>query len=187
MACFCDIPLSMTDEHFNWYGRYGIGIKRSYARALGVRPVWYLTSENPIIGTIISECKSGKPNRQILPFLKQFYGKQTYKTIQKDGSSVKTDRYKKFYDEREWRYVPAESKLEPILGLKPGNLIKLMLDMKPLRMKLELESIEYIIVAADSDMKTLLIELEKIATKSKYNYTKLVSRIITAKQIERDF
>lgn len=40
MACFCDIPLSLIKEHFNWYGRYGIGIKKSYGRELGVKPVW---------------------------------------------------------------------------------------------------------------------------------------------------
>ncbi|MEQ8811092.1 MAG: abortive infection system antitoxin AbiGi family protein, partial [Imperialibacter sp.] len=23
MACFCDIPLSLISDHFQWYGRYG--------------------------------------------------------------------------------------------------------------------------------------------------------------------
>ena len=49
MACFCDIPLSLISEHFDWYGRYGIGIKRTYARQNGVKPVWYVTSESNLV------------------------------------------------------------------------------------------------------------------------------------------
>jgi hypothetical protein len=187
MACFCDIPLSMTSEHFDWYGRYGIGIKRSYARDHGVRPVWYLTSENPIIRSIIAECKIGKANRQLIPFLKKYYGKQPHEIKQKDGTIVKTDKYKKFYDEREWRYVPPESKLEPLIGVKHGSLINLMLHKDPLRMPLELDSIEYIIIASNTDMAAILTELRRIASKNNYSYETLVTKLITSRQIDKDF
>lgn len=32
MVCFCDIFLSLIKEYFDWYGCYGIGIKRIYVR-----------------------------------------------------------------------------------------------------------------------------------------------------------
>ena len=53
MTCFCDIPLSLINEHFDWYGRYGIGIKRTCARKLGVKPVWYVTSESNLVKSIV--------------------------------------------------------------------------------------------------------------------------------------
>ena len=57
MACFCDIPLSLIKEHFDWYGKYGIGIKRSYARELGVKPIWYITSEDQFVKLLVKNRK----------------------------------------------------------------------------------------------------------------------------------
>lgn len=49
MVCFCDIPLGMIKEHLDWYGNFGIGIKRTYARKHGVSPVFLcsLRQQNP--------------------------------------------------------------------------------------------------------------------------------------------
>ena len=71
MASFCDIPLSLIKEHFDWYGRYGIGIKRIYAREKGVKPVWYITKENQFIRLLIRKNELTEYERRyLLPYLK---------------------------------------------------------------------------------------------------------------------
>lgn len=41
MTCFCDIPLSSMGIHYTKYGRFGIGVDRSYLVKYGYRPVLY--------------------------------------------------------------------------------------------------------------------------------------------------
>lgn len=179
MACFCDIPLSLIKEHFNWYGRYGIGIRRTYARSLGVKPVWYITSENSLV-TKLARTKelSEHERRHLLPYLKQFIGYQN----DKDGRSTR----KKFYDEREWRYIPDTNLAEPLFGIAKINEALLPAD-RSYKMPLDPCEIEYIIIEQDKDIEPLLKVLKKLGSKTKVSYETLVSKIITAKQIERDF
>lgn len=181
MVCFCDIPLSLIKEHFDWYGRYGIGIKRSYARELGVRPVWYVTSENPMVRNLVKQDKFTKNEMTcLIPYLKQFIGYQDY-------GVDKVRKRKKFYDEREWRYIADGSRVELFLGKKR---LESMLEavQKGERMRLSLEAIEYIIIDRSSDLKLLLPVLKKITEGSDdVDFERLVSKVITARQIERDF
>ncbi|WP_025822242.1 abortive infection system antitoxin AbiGi family protein [Shewanella marina] len=42
IICFCDIPLSRVDEHVNFYGHFGIGVTREWAKLNKLAPVIYL-------------------------------------------------------------------------------------------------------------------------------------------------
>jgi hypothetical protein len=180
MACFCDVPLSLIKEHFDWYGRYGIGIKRSFARSQGVKPVWYVTGESNLVRNLIKDKElSDYERKHLLPYLKQFMGNQF-------DNRLKKERRKKFYDEREWRYIPNNSLVEPFFGLKARR------EMKPAtqnggRMKIELDKVEYIIIEKDIDFEPLLETLKSICEESKMRFETMISKILTAKQIERDF
>lgn len=179
MACFCDIPLSLIKEHFSWYGRYGIGIRRTYARSLGVKPVWYITSENSLVNKL-SKTKelSEQERKHLLPYLKQFIGYQA----DKEGKQKR----KKFYDEREWRYLPDNNLVEPLFGL--SKISEAVLPFKKSHnMPLDPCEIEYIIIELEKDMEPLLKVLKKLSLKHELGYESLVSKIMTAKQIERDF
>lgn len=180
MACFCDIPLSLIKEHFDWYGRYGIGLKRSYARKNGVKPVWYVTSENNLVKNIVKNKNISEYERKhLVPYLKQFMGNQFYQKEQRN-------KRKKFYDEREWRYIPDNSKVELFFGLKSQKSIHKAVQNGE-RLKLDLNEIEYIIIEKEDDFEKMLTELKKISKKNNVKYEKLISRIITARQIEKDF
>lgn len=180
MACFCDIPLSLIKEHFNWYGRYGIGIKRTYARQQGVKPVWYVTRENNLVRNLVKQANlSEYERRHLLPYLKQFIGYQTYQ-----GGNEKK---KKFYDEREWRYIPDSSLVEVFFGLK-SQQGKSKAKQNGERMKLDLNQVEYIIIENESDFDRMISELRLITNEKKdMKFENLIAKIITAKQIERDF
>lgn len=178
MACFCDIPLSLIKDHFDWYGRYGIGIRRSYARKFGVKPIWYVTSENNIVKNLVKKSKLTFNDKcNLLPYLKQFMGTQMY-----NDENLKR---KKFYDEREWRYIPNSTLIEPLFNIRkdeiPANKIK------PLRFKIDNNEIEYIIIKNSKDVDKLLKALKKISNLTNVKYEQLVTKIITARQIEKDF
>lgn len=179
MACFCDIPLSLIKEHFDWYGRYGIGIKRTYAREQGVKPVWYVTSENTFVKRLVGKEKiEPYVERHLLPYLKQFIGFQYY---QKENRR----RRKKFYDEREWRYVPPTATTELLVKVKKENIPDAIQNGD--RMKLDLNQVEYIIIEKERDFDRILKELIPLCEERHIRYESLVSKVITARQIERDF
>ncbi|CAM3835911.1 abortive infection system antitoxin AbiGi family protein [Aquirufa aurantiipilula] len=177
MACFCDIPLSLIKEHFDWYGRYGIGIKRTYARELGVKPVWYVTSESQLVKSLIKNKELNEYERKhLLPYLKQFIGNQEYK----DGK----EKRKKFYDEREWRYIPNNSLVEPLFSTNRKSIPQNK-DEKH-RMKLNLSAIEYIIINKENEFDKITPILKTLSNEN-VRFEVLLSKIITSKQIERDF
>lgn len=180
MACFCDIPLSLISEHFDWYGRYGIGIKRTYARQNGVKPVWYVTSESNLVRNLVKNTDLSEYERKhLVPYLKQFIGNQQYK----DGK----EKRKKFYDEREWRYIPDNSLVELYFGTK-AQREKTEAKQNGDRMKLDLNEVEYIIIEKETDVDRMIKELRTIANKDeKLKFESLIAKIMTAKQIERDF
>lgn len=179
MACFCDIPLSLIKEHFDWYGRYGIGIKRSYARENGVQPVWYVTSENNLVKSLVKNKKlSDYERKHLLPYLKQFFGSQYFE-------KEKKEKNKKFYDEHEWRYIPDNSMVEPFFNSSKSSIP--VSTYIPPRMALDLSQVEYIIIDKEAELKKMLIELKSISISRNISYETLVSKIMTSKQIERDF
>ncbi len=180
MACFCDIPLSLIKEHFDWYGRYGIGVKRTYARNQGVKPVWYITSESNLVRNIIKNKNLSEYERKhLVPYLKQFMGNQFY-------YKEKREKRKKFYDEREWRYIPDNSKVKILFGSKVQKENDQAIQNNQ-RMKLDLNQIEYIIIEKEDDFEQMLKELKTISQNKNIKYERLISKIITAKQIEKDF
>lgn len=101
---FCNIPLSMISEHVEWYGKYAVGVKRSYLREMGASPVFYVHSKTKMFPKGEDAIKSLLEN-PFLCYIKQHYGKQFHK-----GQNVY--KYKKFYDEKEWRMFAGKSVIE---------------------------------------------------------------------------
>ncbi|MBL0102416.1 MAG: hypothetical protein IPP51_00750 [Bacteroidetes bacterium] len=184
MRCFCDIPLGMIKTHLVWYGNYGLGIKRKYARSHGVCPVWYIHSDSREMKSLISRKNlDGLKSNSFLPYFKQFYGNQK----NYEGITQKI----KFYDEREWRYIPKEIKAEVLLDKTESEIEAIRKNKngnKILRMPIPLNEVEYIIVNDSKDLKILLPALKRLASKNQdVSYELLVSKILTSKQIQKDF
>ena len=175
MCCFCDIPLSMINQHFKWYGKFGLGINKTYAKNLGMRPVWYVTSENNYVHSIVkNEDLEVYQKRYIVPYLKQYYGKQ------KDDKGI--EKYKKFYNEREWRYIADNRKV----NLFFGKTYKRKIADTESRLKISTNAIEYIIIENETYLERLYIQLKAMTTR-KIKYESLVSKILTADKIIKDF
>lgn len=178
MACFCDIPLSLIKEHFDWYGRYGLGIKKRFVRSQGLKPIWYITSESRLIEGIIKRKELSHYERfHLLPYLKQYMGNQNFKGKPKR---------KKFYNEREWRYIPTASDVKEVFGIKQKRKLQASNSIKPGRMSIDLNEIEYIIIENTKDVEKLLITFKELTSKE-VSFESLISKILTSWQIERDF
>jgi hypothetical protein len=115
MISFCDIPLSLSDQHFKLYGSYGIGLSKNWAKLNSINPVLYIEKESDIgnlLYTLLMNKKqlAGTHKEEIteLIFQTKCFTKN-YSAPLKRGK-INTDDYK-FYDEREWRYIPKRSEI----------------------------------------------------------------------------
>jgi hypothetical protein len=183
MVCFCDIPLGQIKKHLVWYGNYAIGIKRDYARQNNVSPVWYIHKTSPVILSMFKSRDSQElKTSPILPYLKQVFG------YQKDQAGE--EKKKKFYDEREWRYIPADvnNNAQLVKGNSHSENEKAVNKKKrTTKMALDLNAIEYIIVRDEEEKEKLYPKLRELSKKRKVEYEKLVSSILTSNQIIKDF
>ena len=112
MVCFCDIPLSNIAQHTQKYGNYAIGIKKSWAIEKGVSPILYVHEKS----LIVKQCRNalewsmdsngmGDQNSEerLTKLISMFYMMKPYE----GEESVAGQRHKiRYYDEREWRYIP---------------------------------------------------------------------------------
>jgi len=120
MVCFCDIPLSKVKEHISVYKGYGIGCTKAWGIERGVTPLVYVKPTSETVQGIqkalitlrnlsyVNE-EDGKMNgpvirgiRESLNRLKKFI-KPYEGRFEHNGQVFES---KRFYDEREWRFVP---------------------------------------------------------------------------------
>ena len=117
MVCFCDIPLSQIKKHTDTYGCYGLGMSKKWTERFGLNPVLYLRRLSELTFSLsaimknLRKVESNDPNISIaansfIHFLK--YIKPYEGPFIRNGELLKKNV--KFYDEREWRYVPNPEK-----------------------------------------------------------------------------
>lgn len=218
MLCFCDIRLSEVHEHIDWYGSYGIGMKSSWAIKNGLTPIQYYNKNSFAIkdyGRGLRNMRAsfkkdiiGNVEYRSVPewyfdiytnvwFMKEYRGKQVHRKTQ-------SEKFKKFYDEREWRYIPSFRKLKALPEGVPMSIGKS--DIEKYRNDLEYrnkmneklgevtilnyspEDIAYIIIQNEEER----IETINYIRNSKRGYSEtevaiLVSKILSLEQIQNDF
>ena len=130
MICFCDILLSNTLEHIKMYGNYGLGMNKSWILKNKLNPVNYTSEDShyhksyqEVIDSAIEVVKNkdkDEPQSDSLILTTSLIEIVRYsKSI--EGNFIRGTRIvtKKFYDEREWRYVPPfkeNSSIQPFLS-----------------------------------------------------------------------
>jgi hypothetical protein len=201
MVSFCDIPLSQVKDHLQQYGCYGIGLKKSWAKTKKMSPVQYYDKDSELFDFIREEfkrlntkVKDGNLDRNdMLVLIKILAYSKNYEDdlSLKDGTTLKNYR---FYDEREWRFVPNETELAPAktyiassLYLKDKNTYNSQLDH--IRLDFAPEEISYIIVDKEEDIKTITKAIRNIFDEkcSTSQLEVLLTKIITVDQIKYDF
>lgn len=199
MVCFCDIPLSNISEHTHKYGNYAIGIKKSWAIEQGVTPILYVHDKSSFIGHGLDALKwslelSKKDDEhlseRLAKVMSMFFMMKPYEGYQERNG----DRNKvRFYDEREWRYIP------PIEGHHLNFLTEETFNDKTQRedinsfneqygVNFNPDVINYIIVEKEDEIVPLMRELRSIKGNFSYNSVELLfSRILSMNRIREDF
>lgn len=187
IKCFCDIPLGAIKKHIIDYGKFGIGIKKSFAIENGITPVIYVHDNS---ATLINYLKAIDITKYKRPF--DFKNPSLYFKIY-EGYKIKNKKRRKvrYYDEREWRFIP-----EDPLVLAAPNITTLEENIKSnnkklppeYRLKFKISDINYLIVAKNREVKHLISEIRKIKRyHSEIEQDLLISKIITVQQIRGDF
>jgi len=209
MVSFCDIPLSQIKNHIQYYGRYGIGLNKQWGITQGIGPVLYAHKNSltvkyidDIYDTVVRggfykmtkvETDVFQSYYHLLCYIKPYEGK-----LWRRGRYL--DRPVRFYDEREWRYVPP-------INLKVGSADKDILPslikshflddvrreaannkMKRYRLAFEPKDIKYLIVVKEKEILPFKHQVEEIKRVfSDDDKEILVTRIISMEQILHDF
>lgn len=199
MVCFCDIPLSQLMSHIGIYGKYGLGMSKEWGIREGLNPVIYFNKNSHLVKKINMLTDSPIIEKDltaytgIMQYLKPYEG-----TLYRSGRSVKENV--RFYDEHEWRYVP-DSNILSTNDIKTSirthvyqNQVELAnanrkLETDRTKLSFNANDIKYIIINEEDQINNMVKELRNIKGDRYDNNTidRLISRIITVKQIENDF
>jgi len=198
MVSFCDIPLSDSKQHFNAYGKYGIGLSKKWATRKGVNPVIYIAKTSLLAVSIHEQIKerrkkesnlSEKQKKEILQ-IKSYAKNYSGELIR---GEVHNQNYK-FYDEREWRLIPNKETLNGAkfsVSLKSYNKNKEKYNNKisKCRLPFKLKDISYIIVNQTSEIPKMISflrnEYSNRVTQNELDI--LFSKICSTEQIIADY
>ncbi len=207
MTCFCDISLSQISNHIKTYGNYGIGMKKEWGIKKRLNPIIYLNKDSFVTEPLSIIAENGfKLNSfeneearkigsdiinswvSLLMYSKPYSGDFTH--------NGKTDKNVKFYNEREWRFIPtkgeksapfgtlSKEKMEDIKELEVANE-----RLKSYQLHFEPDDVKYIFVKEENEIHKMVNELRKIKKPSfdKKEIDILTSKILTTEQIFEDF
>lgn len=108
MVCFCDIPHYRIDNHAGKddstdYGPYAVVLEKKWGRQRGVNPVSYVVPESDFVGAfqefdaLTEDADVNHENWQIRSVFRTLL--QFLKPYEDEANE------KRYYDEREWRYI----------------------------------------------------------------------------------
>lgn len=190
MKCFCDIPLGMIKKHLSNYGKFGIGITKEYAKNNTFSPVIYIHENSDTLKRYLKSMKKTdifNDPHSLLPYFKIDERKRTSAS----GNTLR-DR---FYDEREWRYIPSHPKFIDFTGFEEEEIRKTSLDYENKNidndlgkyvLPFEYADITYIFVQQQEDVDKVIEEIRSTKIEQ-LQQDRLIAKIITSRQIERDF
>lgn len=205
MTCFCDLPISQIASHLEFYGSYGIGMSKQWGMKNGLTPLTYIHKNSTqliylrnLAKLIFSSTEDDDYTSRNHPRYQLFELAGFFKPY--TGEMWRINKYvtKRFYDEREWRYIPfilpetdeinqldyRLNQKEFLNDVKRAKANKYLADNHQL--KFDFDDIKYIIIKSDEEAQAMT---ETINSLSFSNIQKniLITKIISTQQIFEDF
>jgi len=168
-VCFCDIPLSQAQHHFEVYGRYALGLTKEWGITKGITPVLYAHGNSAmtrLLPIFRERVKAGDVNDPIVRYVIQVmcHLKPHEGTFWRRGRRLPNVR---FYDEREWRFVPSNVMDLEFLSLRGFNDESVRAsanrDVEHLALSFTPRDLRYVIVDSADDIPIINRELEQFA------------------------
>jgi len=213
MVCWCDIPLQRIENHTSRYGEFGIGITKQWAISNLINPVFYVIEDtvlalsiNQINTSLIELEELFESDRELT--LKMFnITSKLYPAFDYLNQHIKPYNYqkketrqenRKFYDEKEWRYIPDSMYSENLIiypyQYENGEELLNKIDTSNEKIKIrnlsfKPDDVTIIIIEKESDRNEIEKVIFKVFTQNKFpNYEQFLSKIRTIAQIkEGDF
>jgi len=208
MVCFCDIPLSQVREHTKKYGEYAIGLSKEWAIRKKINPVLY-TYQNSDIANKLKEVlfaliEHGIASNPFIPKIEKNFVSAIQYVKPYEGRLWKNGQWNKgkikFYNEREWRFIPPLNEKIPILMReeKPldkdlpkevKELNKAIIDRNDLHLSFTPKDIKFLIVKNEGE----ILSMHERATRIKRvkfpekDVKILTTRIISMESIKENF
>jgi len=195
MVSFCDIPLSQASSHMSTYGSYALGLTKAWGQKRGLTPVMYVHSNAVTVRGLLALIKVARagPDQKdaimrhvtdLLLLLKPYTGR-----FWRGNRWIDDVR---FYDEREWRFVATQDGKTPAMDkqafMDSTERDKANKAIAPSRLRFTPSDIKYVIVRSESEVLSIIRDLERIKGKYSLDQVKLLtSRVISAEQIREDF
>jgi hypothetical protein len=207
MVCFCDLPLSHTAVHLEHYGRYGIGLAKTWGMSKGVSPILYVYPKSQTGFCLAAMLAVLQHKIGYLPDMSSLEGEAQilldtiFRTKRYQGVLERRDVAIPgvcFYNEREWRYIPRPNRSEIPEGMYRWGMPQQLYSNETVRreanhvlaqalpLKFGYGDVKYIIVAREEEIEELAEWLESKFT-NRSEAVRLISRIISTEQIESDF
>jgi hypothetical protein len=187
MVCFCDLPLSQVKDHISSYGDYGIGLTKQWGVTNGLNPVIYLHK-----GTLISNSITDIGNILLENAEKIAEDPEAVDSIISTTNLLRAfiKPYEledvRYYDEREWRFVPKKARL-PHQQKYINQLNKELQNDSESRLRFEPTDIKYIIIQNENERLDMIRKIREI--KGKYSDDErdiLISKIFVTDDIRTD-
>jgi hypothetical protein len=195
MVSFCDIPFTNITLHAKAYGYFGIGLSKKWAIENKLNPVLYLEENSYLtlsINSLLDKVNEGvqftgeeyEIHKDILGMLCHIKNYAGDLMLRKKNKIL--DNYN-FYNEREWRYIPYNSKdLDLIISEESYSQKKEYYNnnAKCNKLAFDLSDINYIIMNNERQVEIFVNYIRK---KTDLNIEKINRKIITFDQIRNDF
>ncbi len=202
MVCFCDLLFSQIKDHVEFYGYYGIGLrKKEWGLKKGISPIVYVPDKSisgayiqSIAETVNTKFSDNVDfsgiNKQLLDFYKYIkpYNGEAFNRGQKKMQKMI------FYNEREWRFVPKKFRVIAEIEREQEEMNQIIKDYNlemqtKSQLKFAAKDIKYIIVKNENEIPEFVdfIERELEPTfKDEKERKLLVAKLISVQQIGED-
>lgn len=170
IVCFCDLPSSLLNEHTKLYGNYGVSLSKHWGIRNGINPVMYVTDSDAQVMRYYRKIQEVIINQKFINFIARnnnHYGKKVEKIVEDFfykvlSMSAYMKAYedkkskKRFYDEREWRYLYIDKSLELIYQIYVSdmhnfNLIKRNEVLQNSPLKFEINDLQNIFLTSKEE------------------------------------
>lgn len=196
MTCFCDIPLSRISDHTDYYGRFGLGLTKTWGLKKGLNPIIYLNERSPLRGPLYAlfrhadhEYGGVGPSAYLNAIELAAYTKPYEGMVRKADSMV----LKRFYDESEWRYVPhdiyagTDHFYDTIEHPKRNRLSELDAETRKHPLKFTIDDIKYIFIPTKHHISDIIAHLYAVFRDvSQDVVASMVTRIVTFEELTED-